>query len=736
MKYKQLAYIAIVAAIALPFAQKALGQDAIPIGIWRLHLSYNAIQRIAIGDTKIFAAAESGILVYNRVDHELTSINTLNGLTQTGITALAFDKARKQLLVAYENGNVDIVTDKTTFNFDRIGRSTIVSGSKRINHIVIRGALAYLAADFGVVVFDLTKLELRETWRDLGDDGTPLAITMTVIDGDSIHAATPEGVISGHLNDNLLDFSKWVRPNAGLPDAPVTSIEFFGGTLVVSPNGDGLYQKDGGQWMKLDIPELDGKTITSIARAGDDLLITEGDNVWELNATGTIDAVDAIPLATPAVALRDELGSLWIADSKNGLISNASGTFQSLIPNGPGSNTFIRLKHTGNRIYGIRGGFDAGQRLQRDGMLDYYENGNWHTDALSVRDITDLALAAGNVLYASSFGDGIEKVSGEGNPAVLNNSNSPLVAGAGGVQVTAIESAGDNLWVFDYSGATLRRYEPATNTWQNNWSTWPYIVDIRVDLFGDLWMIGDPQFGGGLDFLHPDDGSSQLLTTTPGQGGLPDNTVNAVEVDRLSQVWVGTNAGVAYFFSGHADAIRPIFENRFLLQNEKITAIKTDGGNRKWIGTDHGVWLFNATGEQLIHNFTTDNSPLLSNEIVAIEIDPVSGEVFFATNKGIISFRSDATEGAEAFNKLKIFPNPVTRDFAGTVGISGLIRDSEVKITDVSGKLIWQTRANGGTATWDVRDYNGNRAAKGIYLVFAATDGGKETVVGKIAVVD
>ena len=154
------------------------------------------------------------------------------------------------------------------------------------------------------------------------------------------------------------------------------------------------------------------------------------------------------------------------------------------------------------------------------------------------------------------------------------------------------------------------------------------------------------------------------------------------------------------------------------------------------MGTERGVWLFSPSGEALIHNFTTDNSPLLSNVILDIEVNHESGEVFFATDRGLVSFRSDATESDFQFQGIKIFPNPVTPEFNGTVGISGLATDAIVKITDISGKLVWQSQANGGTASWNVRDLHGKRPSTGMYLVFSATEDGSESVVGKIAIVE
>ena len=248
--------------------------------------------------------------------------------------------------------------------------------------------------------------------------------------------------------------------------------------------------------------------------------------------------------------------------------------------------------------------------------------------------------------------------------------------------------------------------------------------------------------GGGIIVFNKQSNKSIYLTDQGGQGGLPGKKVSSITVDRNGQVWVGTEQGIAYFskptsiFDGNVNATKPIYDNRFLLRDEKITALAIDGGNRKWIGTENGVWLFDAVGEKLFNNFTTDNSPLLSNRIQCIEINHTSGEVFFGTDKGLASFRSDATEGQENFDSVKIFPNPVTAQFNGLVAIEGLIADSIIKITDVAGKLVWQAMANGGSASWNMRDGNGNRVETGIYLVFSTAAEGSDKNVGKVAIIE
>ena len=67
--------------------------------------------------------------------------------------------------------------------------------------------------------------------------------------------------------------------------------------------------------------------------------------------------------------------------------------------------------------------------------------------------------------------------------------------------------------------------------------------------------------------------------------------------------------------------------------------------------------------------------------------------------------------------------------------ITGLIADSNVKITDLNGNLIRQRRSAGGQFTWDCRGANGQPVSSGVYLVLASTPDGSKGVVTKIAVV-
>ena len=723
----------------------AIAQSEIALGTWRVHLSYNSINAVAMSDDKVYGASDNSVIVLEKSDRSVSSYTKLNGLSGAGITAISVDPQTKILLIAYSDGNLDLVAGNEVSNFDRLKNSSIITGSKRINSITVTSGIAYLATDYGVVVFDVTRREVKETWRDLDVGGGMLRIYQSTFLGDSIFLATDRGVMAGNMHDNLLDFSNWKRFNTGIFNTAIHPIVTFQNRIYTAVNSSGIYYRENGSWTQASF--LSGKTVTALNASGTDLLAIENSNLWKIDAASGIQPVADPIIVQPITTLEDTSGKLWIGDAKNGLVSNTTGVFSNYLPNGPLNVTSQHLVYHEQSVYDLPGGHSTSfTALGNANGFDVFSSGMWENQTSSMHDITDAAFADG-ITYLSSFGYGVE-IRSEQGIQVFNNTNSPLVntnSPAKAVNITALETTTEGLWVANYGAVTPLHLLKKDNTWQS--FSFPitsarYITDFVMDSNGFAWLVLNPAQGGGLFVFDKTSQKTIYLTDQPGSGGLPSIAVRSIATDRDGYVWIGTDAGVAYVadtyyvFSNTEDVIKPIFENRYLLRSEKITAIAVDGGNRKWMGTERGVWLFNPTGEKLIYNFTADNSPLLSNVIRDIVINDQTGEVFFATDKGIVSFRSDATTSSSSFQSVKIFPNPVTSVFTGLVGINGLATDAIVKITDVSGKLIWQTQANGGTATWNVRDYNGNRAQTGVYLVFAATQDGSESIVGKIAVVD
>ncbi len=228
-----------------------------------------------------------------------------------------------------------------------------------------------------------------------------------------------------------------------------------------------------------------------------------------------------------------------------------------------------------------------------------------------------------------------------------------------------------------------------------------------------------------------------------GEGSLTDNQVYSLAEDVENEIWIGMNDGVNYLVNPfgvlsnqRVDASLPIFQQRILLDETRITAIAVDGGNRKWMGTANGVFVIGDNGDTLYNHFTAENSPLPSNQINAITIQQQTGEVFIATDRGLVSYRSGSTAGTDTqAETIKVFPNPVRPGYLGQVGISGLVRDASVKITNTAGFLVRELPAQGGTAAWDQRNSNGQLVSPGVYLIFIANFDGSESLVGKVAVV-
>ncbi|GAI04403.1 unnamed protein product, partial [marine sediment metagenome] len=231
------------------------------------------------------------------------------------------------------------------------------------------------------------------------------------------------------------------------------------------------------------------------------------------------------------------------------------------------------------------------------------------------------------------------------------------------------------------------------------------------------------------------------------QDGKTFNNIFSVAEDLEGNIWVGTNEGpVIYYNPENVFSGQNFFAHRinipreddsglanYMLGTETITAIAVDGANRKWIGTENaGVFLLAPDGMKQIYSFNENNSPLLSNNITSIAIDHQSGEVFFGTDKGIISYRSTATQGSNEFNKVFVFPNPVREDYDGPITVTGLVSDAEVKITDISGNIVYETRALGGQAIWDGRNFSGARVQTGVYLIFCTNEDGSKTHVTKL----
>ncbi|MEM9855764.1 MAG: T9SS type A sorting domain-containing protein [Bacteroidota bacterium] len=724
-----------------------LKSQDIPIGTWRTHFSYNKVRHVEAGANSIYAASVAGLFIYSLDDNSITTVTKLNGLQEENISTLHYNETNSILFIGYESGNLDILENTDITNIDLTTDSQVL-GSKAINNIITAGNFIYLLTDFGLIKMDAQTYAVTETVRELGAGSDALTVHQGAILGDSIFLATAEGILATDLinNINMADPNSWKRFDIaeGLFEDDFQFIVNFQNGLLAGSAGQGIYRYSNG-WSEEDIlseenfirAKVSDQQISIVTESGA-YVLDPGLNVIPVQNDGISEVLDLVTLNN----------NFYVADSENGTLRLLEGEIESILPSGPVSNDVFRLSHQTNGMYGFAGGFNGAIRPNgQKGAFYLFNNGTWKSTEsdsdLPFEDVVDgvyqntqsrtvLALAGQGLLIINE--DGSREIIDDDTPGatLVNIDNTDK-----GVIVPSLHAEPDGIWLLNSD--TLNPLHFYSN--DNTWSAFPLADDEVYEITGDsrqLYMLSRR----GIVVFEKSSGSSRLLTTTSGEGGLTGNSVSVVAIDREGLIWVGTDEGISVLtnpfalMEGAVDAVEPVFENRLLLSEENITAIAVDGGNRKWIGTNSGAWLFNPQADRQLFNFTIDNSPLSNNRIIDIEIDPITGEVFFATEAGIISYREGATRTSDTHSEVKVFPNPVTADFVGTVGISGLAEDVQIRITDASGKLIWRTRAAGGTATWNARDYNGNRAASGIYYIFSSDDAGEETFLGKIAVVN
>ncbi|MFY0593205.1 two-component regulator propeller domain-containing protein [Roseivirga sp.] len=752
-KTKRTSSVAVLTVLLLCISTAlAFAQSTVPILGWRTHFSYNNITNVTDGGDRVFASTENAIFYVDLEDNSLNLINKNTGLSDVGIGAIFYDQSRELLVIAYKNGRIEFWSETagvTTIN--TVLESEIV-GSKHLRNIELFQNKLYISGDLGIIVYDQTRNEIVENYRNLGPNGEPLIIYETAFTNDSIFAVSENGILSASLNEdvNKQDFNNWRRILEGISFQHITQ---FGDELKASADSD-LFDYTAGEWSFERNYNLSIKEVHSITEEIF-YVLTEQDLWVSGDISGFRSLYSAASNQTLNSFLFTQLGS-WIGSSDVGLLYfNAFNVApSSLLPAGPSSDLLIKPQEFGNSAHWI----------SASGSISSFnlETQEWssritrNSDGDRIDNLTDLEFGITetpniSLPIFSSFGEGPffggDNLNGSTNIIEDFSNSSPITRLNGSYNNTALAMQENLLWLTTSGTSnTLYSWNLATDQWNSygfSFAQARFPTDLFIGSNGFKWMPISETNGGGLVVFDETTSRQRFLNTNGGQGGLPGAEVTSLAIDDDQFIWIGTNQGLCFFPNQSVildnislTANVPIFENRLLLRDEFITQVLIDPANRKWFGTrNNGLWLFSETGEELVYHFTTENSPLPSNNIISLFVDRPSGELFIGTDKGLISFRSDATEGSAIHENVKIYPNPVNRSFQGEIVINGLANNAIVKITDVSGKLVREARANGSTLLWNTRNINGVRVASGVYLVFSSSSDGVETFVGKIVVI-
>lgn len=759
-------------------ALQAFTQD-IAIGQWRTHLPYYNVKSISEGENKIWCATVADLFTYDLVEGSIEKKSKVSGLSGVGIVFLKYHTEKEALFIAYEDGNIDIVKDDEVINIPSI-KEKIIAGDKAFNSVNFNGDYAYISTNMGIVVVDMVNFQIKETYI-IGDDGGTVNVFSTAVSKGKIYAATREGIKEGDLDGeaNLIDFNFWTKHSydKGLVPRIADDIVVNKDTLFMLTL-DSVFKYNGISWEYVYSRKAAGYDFVGLDVSNEVLIIyeeldTTTENLkysYTTRENGTIvnhTFEDETIFPQVLYDTHQSSGREWVASQNFGLSIKASDGLSTIIPDGPRSVACHSMYSDNGILWVNPGGYDAswGYKHLRTGMYRFMEN-DWElVQPESISHILDYVRTIRDQQtghwYFGSYHHGLVEYFEGAVVAVHDDSTSLQTLYPNGpylVNGMAFDSK-NNLWVSNTgvggsSPISVKTtdgdwfaYKPSGDAKEMSWT-----AEMVIDNSDQKWVIvkneGIMVFNDGGTLDDDSDDRWGMMKAGDGQGGLPSLHVNTLALDEDGEIWVGTSEGLAviycpesFFTESSCEAQQILVEydgyTGHLFEEDNVKSIEIDGANRKWIGTENGVWLMSEDGTEELYSFTESNSPLLSNDILDIEVLGETGEVFFATDLGIVSYKSTSTEGKYIQDKdVLVYPNPVREDYTGIIAIRGLVDDAQVKITDVKGQLVYQTIALGGQAIWDGNLIDGERASTGVYLVWSSNNDGEQTHVAKILMIN
>ena len=748
------------------------------MGTWRTHISYTNTSQITQSKNKIYGISAGALFSIDKEELTIETYSKTFGLNDNNIHFIKYSESDNILFIAYKNSNIDLLTDDGTIvNISDLYRKSM-SGSKIINDVYFTPKATYIACDFGVVAFDINKKEFIETYI-IGDNGDIAKVLNVDIKENDIYALTTNNILVADLSSNLLNYQNWEKLTD--PDSSKENIDMIieNDIIYLLKQNNVLYRYKNDNW------EQYKTSIKNISNNNGVIFLTDTNNKLSIiTSTNTEDiaenAIDGL--------FDNKTNTIWyIANGSVYSYNQTNKERNTFTPNGPLSNTHWRLKYSNGRIFSIPGGRWA-VNYYTPGSLSIYENGMWKnysndyflrytTTAGRCYDLVDIAINPNDNkhYWIASYGLGLYEFRNDEIYKFHHCDNSGLVTiFPNGDKYNYTRTDGmtydekGNLWILNNAGSLIKYIDPngiyhevshavdgttPQDIIINNKNPNQKIIFIpRIKSSNTMSQIFSFDDNGTLDNISDD--KTATFTKVYDQDNKEINfcgsaNLRSIIQDKNGVLWVGTTEGIFLInnpekmFNENFKVYRIKIPRNdgtgladYLLGTEEIKAIAIDGANRKWIGTaSSGIYLVSEDGLETIHHFTSENSPLLSNAIQSIAIHDETGEVFIGTGSGLISYQSDAIEGGKVFKDIRAYPNPVRPEYNGLITITGLVTDTQVRITDINGNLIYETQSNGGIATWDGCNISGERVATGVYFAHCVSPNGKQKQITKILII-
>ena len=755
---------------------------------WNTYFSYNLISSIDNGESVIYFASYNSIFSYDTSSNQIEKFDTLNELSGDEISAFYYSEINNNIVIGYSSGFLQIIdlNSNSIINiYDILNKPTIPPNKKTINDFFQSGDQLLISTGYGVSIYNLSGYEFGDTYY-IGDFATQINVTSTVIHENFIYASSPDlGILRANINSNLIDFNNW-------------QTIYFGDIQELFYDGENIFFYTDNSIMRINDEEITSiltleNQIININSSDSKFIIITDEKclIYNDQLTQLVYEIDSETYLSGFNEGIIKDNYIYIATNEKGvlIINNNSGDFSYLKPDGPLENDIFSVETLNNKTWVSYGNYTEyfnPYPLKFSGLSNYDENLNsWFN--ISKDSIPESAVNLNNIsinpfnndnVFISSFEGGILEIEDLNIIEFYDNNNSGLESLS--INDPLYESVRISDLEFDQNGVlwilNSRIDSPlkSFNLDNNSWNSYDFTEiindgfqdelgfnDIEVDDYGNKWIAG---LRSGLIGFNNESGTNQLRKVfSQDQSNMPSSYVKSIAVDNNNHLWIGTIQGLrvlyntSNFFDTSVVTTQQIviLEDgipRELLEQQYISDIEVDGANNKWVATiGSGVFYFSPNGQQTIHHFTKENSPLPSNNINDISINYSNGKVYFATDNGLVSYNTGSTSSSENFSNTYVYPNPVRPEFNTEfekVKITGLTQNVNIKITDIEGNLVAEAQSNinsryrnfnleidGGTAFWNGKNLRNRLVSSGVYIIMLSDLDSYETKVLKLMIV-
>ena len=699
------------------FYTKISAQSFIERNDWRYHPNLKDIKSASIHDNKIYCFAKSGFFFLDLYNNSIVTDRLSLDFISTEFD-LSFSNS-KYLITGNSSGLIQIISNDENYFLN----IKDVTSNFKINSFMVNEEMLYVSSSEGLFKIDLENQLFVEKYYNIGVGGSPVEILDSKIVNDTLYVVSDKNIYSINIESNLLDFNLWDTKYFSETELKGSFIKddeiyFFSSQSVFNKNNEDLYVQEDINIQKVLTYNSEVHIIFSSDEKPHYVVLNNNNNINEIDISEKVSEINDVLIVDNEV---------WLVGNNFSLYNLSKDQFYS-----PKN----KLTFDVNKISSLN---DFIYAFSLTDKISYTSDYSWENETVEdFSNITSLAYF-NNFLFFGSETDGILNKS---ENYIINKSFEGSLLSElpdNTIYVSDLKAFEDRMWILNYGSKN-----PLLSFDNNyNWNTYSLgnsneIFPIQFEFVDDeaLFMILDKSKGGGVLFFNISTSESRTLSST--NGTLISNMVNDIVIDKNGLVWIASDEGLMYFLSHNTydidDYFLPNDGAQNIFQGINVSSLLLDYANNIWVGTDEGLFVYNHDKNEIIYQFTTENSSLLSNKIDDIKMRK-DGEIYVLTERGLLSIRTYIKAPESSLDNLIFYPNPLKLKDDNKMIFSGLQTENYLKIVSLSGEEIIQFNITGGGFSWDLKNKNGRKIISGTYLVFILNeDGSQGELVGKFLV--